>query len=59
MTRTKFIAIRKAADLTQTDLAKLLGVTRSTVARYEGGQLLITSLVEFYMNTLKKGQHNE
>lgn len=54
MTATQFIAIRKAAGLSQTDLAALLGITRSTVARYEGGSIAIPFLVERFMRELEK-----
>jgi len=41
MTPSQLLTIRKKLDLTQTQLAKALGVTRSTVARWESGELAI------------------
>lgn len=55
MTPADFIAIRKAAGLSQTGLAALLGVTRSTVARYEAKErgVRIPHLVDLFMRGLK------
>jgi len=54
MTPDTFKAIRKDADLTQPDLAKLLGYKgRDIIARYEAGRSPIPFLVREYMINLQ------
>jgi transcriptional regulator with XRE-family HTH domain len=46
MTNEMFRAIRLYKDLTQRDFAKIIGISKATVARIESGSLRVTPRVK-------------
>ena len=56
MERAELIAIRQALDLTQVDMARLLGVNPRTYRRWEAGDMAIPGPAVLLARLLKKPQ---
>ncbi len=56
MTADEFRTIRKAKNMTQTALAKAMGISRQSVWNYETGKQPIPRLVEAFMAALEKSR---
>ncbi len=54
MTGKEFKIKRVTFDMTQSDIAKELGLNPNTVSRYETGDLPVPKVVELSMETLEK-----